>query len=70
MKKLYLSDTDKKIAGVCGGLGEYFGKDPIFFRIAFIFVALVWGSGILLYLIMWLITPRKPKETMDKKETA
>ncbi len=70
MKKLYLSDTDKKIAGVCGGLGEYFGKDPIFFRIAFIFVALVWGSGILLYLIMWLITPRKPQETIEKKETA
>lgn len=62
MKKLYLSDTDRKIGGVCGGLGEYFDKDPILFRILFIFVTLIFGSGILLYLIMWLIIPRKPKE--------
>lgn len=70
MKKLYLSETDKKIAGVCGGLGEYFGKDPIFFRIAFIFITLLWGSGILLYLIMWLITPKKPKDAIETKEAA
>jgi phage shock protein PspC (stress-responsive transcriptional regulator) len=62
MKKLYLSDDDRKIGGVCGGLGEYFEKDPILFRILFVIITLFFGSGILLYLIMWLIVPRKPKE--------
>jgi phage shock protein C len=62
MKKLYLSDTDRKLGGVCGGLGEYFEKDPTLFRILFIFITLFFGSGILLYLIMWLIVPREPKE--------
>jgi len=61
MKKLYLSDTDRKIGGVCGGLGEYFDKDSVLFRILFIAITLFFGTGILLYLIMWLIIPRKPK---------
>jgi len=38
MDKIYLSETDRKIAGVCGGLGEYFDKDPILIRILFILV--------------------------------
>ena len=65
MKKLYLSDTDKKLGGVCGGLGEYFEKDPTLFRLLFVLVTLCWGAGILLYLIMWLVIPKKPK-TADK----
>jgi phage shock protein C len=62
MKRLYLSNTDRKIGGVCGGLGEFFDKDPVFFRILFILVTLFGGFGIILYLVMWLIVPRKPKE--------
>lgn len=62
MKKLYLSNTDRKIGGVCGGLGEYFDKDSTLFRILFVLIALLWGFGIILYLAMWLIIPRKPKE--------
>lgn len=62
MKKLYLSNTDRKIGGVCGGLGEYFDKDSTLFRIFFVLIALLWGFGIILYLAMWLIIPRKPKE--------
>lgn len=61
MKKLYLSSTDKKIGGVCGGLGEYFEKDSTLFRILFILVALAWGLGIIAYLLMWLVIPKKPK---------
>jgi phage shock protein PspC (stress-responsive transcriptional regulator) len=61
MKKVYLSQTDRKIGGVCGGLGEYFGKDPTLFRILFILVALFWGLGIIAYLLMWLIIPKKIK---------
>ncbi len=66
MKRLYLSNTDRKIAGVCGGLGEYFDKDPVFFRILFILITLLWGFGIVVYLVMWLLIPRKPKELETK----
>lgn len=62
MKKLYLSETDRKIGGVCGGLGEYFGKDSTVFRILFVLVTLLsYGLGIIGYLVMWLIIPKKPK---------
>ena len=60
MKKLYLSDTDKKLGGVCGGLGEYFEKDPTLIRIIFILAILFsFGFGVLAYLLMWLIIPRR-----------
>lgn len=63
MKKLYLSVTDRKIAGVCGGLGEYFDKDPTLFRILFILIVLFsFGLGIIAYLLMWAIVPKKPRE--------
>jgi phage shock protein C len=63
VKRLYLSDTDKKLGGVCGGLGEYFEKDPTLFRILFVLITLMWGAGLILYLIMWLVIPKKPKDT-------
>ena len=61
MKKLYLSNTDRKIAGVCGGLGEYFNKDATLFRIIFVLLVCVGGFGLIAYLVMWLIIPRKSK---------
>ncbi len=62
MKKLYLSSTDRKIAGVCGGLGEYFDRDPTLFRILFILIAILsLGLGIIAYILMWMIIPRSPK---------
>jgi len=61
MKRMYLSDTDKKIGGVCGGIGEYFDKDPTLIRILFILVILFsFGFGIIAYLAIWLIVPKKP----------
>jgi phage shock protein PspC (stress-responsive transcriptional regulator) len=57
MKKLYRSKEDLKIAGVCGGLGEYFNVDPVFIRILFILFIPIGGLGILLYIIMWMMTP-------------
>ena len=60
MKRIYLSQTDKKLSGVCGGLGEYFDKDPVLFRILFVLLVLLKGFGIILYLIMWLIIPKRP----------
>lgn len=62
MKKLYLSDTDKKIGGVCGGLGEYFDRDSTIFRVLFILIAILsFGFGIIAYLVLWMVIPRKPK---------
>ena len=66
MKKLYLSDTDKKLGGVCGGLGEYFDKDPTLVRVVFILGILCsFGFGVLAYLLMWLIIPRRPAGMED-----
>ena len=62
MERLYLSNTDRKIGGVCGGLGEYFKKDSTLFRIIFVLVAVLSaGLGILAYLGMWMVIPRKPR---------
>lgn len=58
-KKLYRSSADRLIAGVCGGLGEYFEIDPLFFRIVFLILAFMGGTGILLYLILVLIMPKE-----------
>lgn len=48
---------DKKIAGVCGGLGAYFDQDPVLFRVLFVVSVVFFGTGILLYLIMALVIP-------------
>lgn len=60
-KKLYRSNTDKMIAGVCGGLAKYFGVDPTLVRL--IFALLVFfgvGSGLVLYIVLALIMPLEP----------
>ena len=62
MKKLYLSDTDKKIGGVCGGLGEYLDIDPTLVRVVFVILALMsLGLVAIAYLLIWMIIPRKPR---------
>lgn len=55
--KLYRSETNKVLGGVCGGLGEYFNIDPTIVRIIFILMAVFGGSGILIYIILWLVIP-------------
>ena len=60
-KRLYRSNTERILAGVCGGLGEYFGLDPTLVRLAFIVVTLLGGGGILAYLICWVVIPREPE---------
>lgn len=61
-KKLHRSQRDKIIAGVCAGLAEYFAVDPTIVRLIFILITLLWGSGILIYLILWLLMPKNPNE--------
>jgi phage shock protein C len=67
IKKFYRSRTDRVLFGVCGGLGKYFNVDPILFRLFFVLLLFVEGSGILLYLIMVLVTPEEP-ETAGSSE--
>ena len=57
MKRLYRSESDRKIAGICGGLAEYFDIDPVIPRVVFVALLIGAGSGLLLYLIMWFIIP-------------
>ena len=60
IKKLYLSKTDKKIAGVCGGISEYFEVDSTLIRLAWVVFALMGGSGLLAYIIAAIIMPDRP----------
>jgi len=58
VKKLYKSDTDKKIDGVCGGVAEYFNIDSTLVRLICVFLACT-GSGIIAYIIAAVVMPRK-----------
>ena len=58
-KRFYLSATDKKIGGVCGGLAEYFEIDPLLVRIAFLVFTFCIGGGLLCYIILWLLAPKQ-----------
>ena len=61
-KRYYLSTTDKKIGGVCGGLAEYFEVDPLLVRLLFVFLFFSLGGGLVLYLLLWILAPKKPME--------
>jgi phage shock protein PspC (stress-responsive transcriptional regulator) len=63
---LHLSRSDRKIAGVCGGLGEWLDVDPVFLRVAFILLALLFGLGIVVYIVLWLFVPRAPATPASK----
>jgi phage shock protein C len=58
--RLVRSRRDAVIAGVCGGLGEYFQIDPVIVRLIFVLVTLTSGIGLLLYPILWIIMPKAP----------
>ena len=58
-KRLYRSRTDRKIAGVCGGLADYLGIDPVIPRLVWIVFALAAGMGVLAYIICWLVVPEE-----------
>ena len=64
MKKLYRSKTDKKLAGVCGGLSKYLNIDSTIIRLVWLACCLLLGSGLLLYAIAWIVMPEEPDETI------
>ena len=58
-KRFYLSETDKKIAGVCGGLAEYFNVDSLLVRVAFLLFSFSFGGGLIAYIVLWLCAPKR-----------
>jgi phage shock protein C len=59
-RKLYRSRSNRQVAGVCGGLAQYFGIDATLIRVLFVVLAVLGGSGIVLYLALWVIVPSEP----------
>ena len=58
-KKFYLSSRDKKLGGVCGGIAEYFGIDSLLVRVAFLVLFFGLGTGLLAYLVLWIMAPKR-----------
>lgn len=59
-KKLYRSKTDKKIAGVCGGVAAYFGIDSTIVRVLWLLLVIFFGTGLLAYIVCAIIMPEDP----------
>jgi len=67
-RRLTRSATDKKIAGICGGLGEYFGVDSTAIRVVWCIVAILFGAvvgGLIAYVVAWFIIPRSSALTLS-----
>jgi phage shock protein C len=61
-KRLMRSSTDKKIAGVCAGLADYFDLDATMIRLCWLLLVLFAGTGILAYIVLWIVLPVAPPE--------
>ncbi len=55
--RLMRSETDRMVAGVCGGLAEYLSLDPVLVRLAFVVLGLASGVGVVLYVLLWIVMP-------------
>lgn len=66
-KRLYLSESDNVIGGVCGGLADYFNVDATLVRLVFVILALAGGNGFWLYIILWVITPEESDVRMQQE---
>ena len=62
MKKLYKSDVDRKLCGVCGGIAEYLGIDSTIVRLIWVVLVVFFGTGILAYIIASLVIPDYPNK--------
>jgi len=67
-KRLYRSKKDCMIAGVCGGIAEYFNIDPTLVRIIAVLTIFINGIGLIAYLIAWIVIPQNPEQTSEKEE--
>lgn len=59
-KRLYKSNTDKKLDGVCAGIANYFNIDPTLVRLAWVIFSLAGGGGVIAYIIAAIVIPREP----------
>ena len=67
-KKLVRSEEKRVIGGVCAGLAQYFGVDPVLVRLIFAALALVQGVGVIAYLIIWLVVPAESNRDLSGEE--
>ena len=70
VKELHRSTKDRKLAGICGGIGEYFELDPTIIRVLFVVFSVFLGGGILAYIILWLVMPQEPETTKPAEDVA
>jgi len=68
-KKLYRSETNRVLAGVAGGLGEYFVIDPTLIRLLFVLLTVFGGGGVLVYIILWILIPSENNSEKNSEET-
>jgi phage shock protein C len=61
IRRLYRSGNDRILGGVCGGIAEYLGVDPMIIRLIWVISIFAWGFGVLAYIIAWIIIPRNPE---------
>ncbi|MFH0882095.1 MAG: PspC domain-containing protein [bacterium] len=59
-KRIFRSRDNRVIAGICGGMGEYFNVDSVVLRIVWLLLVLGFGTGVLAYLICWIVIPTEP----------
>jgi phage shock protein PspC (stress-responsive transcriptional regulator) len=64
-KRIYRSGRERILGGVCGGIAEYLGIDPVIVRILWVLFSLTYGTGILAYIIFWIIIPRNPNHKWE-----
>ncbi|MFZ1080580.1 MAG: PspC domain-containing protein [Candidatus Kryptoniota bacterium] len=69
-RRLYRSRKNTIIAGVAGGLGEYFDIDPVFVRVIFVVATLAGASGLLAYIILWIVVPKEKFVFQTSTQTA
>ncbi len=60
-KRIYRSSKEKILGGVCGGLGKYLEVDPVLVRLIWVLTVLLAGTGILAYIIAWILIPKEPE---------
>jgi phage shock protein PspC (stress-responsive transcriptional regulator) len=59
-KRIYRTRNEKVIAGVCGGIGRYLDIDPVLVRLVWVLTVIFAGTGILAYIIAWILIPKEP----------
>lgn len=68
-KQLFRSESNRVLAGVAGGLGEYFAIDPVLIRIIFVLLTVFGGGGVIIYIILWILIPNESDNEKSSEET-